>query len=109
MGAPSRSCVRWTLPLLCLVLLVSCTHDRVRPVSSWIGKHRDALLKEFGPPRSDTTLREGGRRLEYVPIQHSPENSRYAYGGMEVCRMIFMVDEAGIVTAWTFYGCRPNK
>ena len=91
-----------------MLMLVTCARDHVRPMSSWTGKHRDALIKELGPPRSETALRNGGSRLDYVPIGTWPEDSRYTYQQMEVCRMIFNVDKAGIIESWTFYGCSPK-
>lgn len=104
--------VTGTLLVSCGVLLVSCGYDGKswhweKRVGSSIGMHRSQLIKELGPPASETSLSESGSRLLYLEVRkHSGK-----YGGTimtVVCRTTFDADEEGIVRSATFHGCRPE-
>jgi hypothetical protein len=87
--------MRLLLPLLCVFLLGGCLSQTM---SAWEGKHRDNLIQEWGQPRQETELSDGGTSLVYIRTwadQH----------GVSTCRMVFNTDDAGIIRSWSDEGC----
>ena len=90
-----RTLMRLLIPVLLIVLLGGCLSQQM---SSWVGKHRDDLVREWGPPSQETKLTKGGTSLVYIRTwadQH----------GVNTCRRVFNTDDTGIIRTWSDDGC----
>lgn len=87
--------------LLVCILAVACSTLSGR-MQSWVGKHRDELVRVWGPPSQETTLGDGGSSLVYIQQRGSVYQGT---GFARTCRMVFSTNSAGIVTSWSYYGC----
>jgi hypothetical protein len=80
----------------------------INTVDSSIGKHRNQLITELGPPRSETPLDGGGSRLLFLQVKMFYGSGKYRtshFQHVEVCRAVFDADKEGIIRTATFYGC----
>ena len=80
-------------------------------VTRWIGKHKEDLYLELGPPNLHPKEAEDGRSelvwdmtIDRMPGQADEYNTLPLYGGMD-CRLIFFADKEGIVTNGRRDGC----
>ena len=81
--------------LLGFLILTGCLSSKM---DSWVGHHRDELVKTRGPPNQESTLSDGGKSMVY--IQYLANQYRGS-----TCRMVFNTDETGVVKSWSYYGC----
>ena len=86
---------RLLVPCLLAMLLSGCLSS---VMNSWKGKHRDDLVKSWGPPTQEAALADGGKSIVYVT--YSGDGS-----GIGTCRQIFNLDANGIIRSWAYSGC----
>jgi len=98
--------------LLCGLLTSGCaTYVMNRNMKSYEGKHRDVLIRKWGPPTQEAALSDGGKSLVYISHVSSysgpsPMNPYAAnQGSSGTCRMIFNTDKHDIIQSWAYYGC----
>lgn len=77
----------------------------------WIGKHKEDLYLELGPPNLHPKEAEDGpiemiwdMTIDRMPGRADEYNTLPLYGGVD-CRLIFFADKAGIVTSGRRNGC----
>jgi hypothetical protein len=80
-------------------------------VSRWIGKHKEDLYLELGPPNLHPKEAEDGTSemvwdmtIDRMPGQADQYNTLPLYGGVD-CRLIFFADKEGIITSGRRSGC----
>jgi hypothetical protein len=80
-------------------------------VTRWIGKHREDLYLELGPPNLHPKEAEDGTTemvwdmtIDRMPGQADEYQTLPLYGGGD-CRLLFLADAAGIVTSGRRVGC----
>lgn len=80
-------------------------------VARWIGKHKDDLYLELGPPNLHPKEAEDGTSemvwdmtIDRMPGQADEYNTLPLYGGVD-CRLIFFADKEGMVTSGRRNGC----
>ena len=78
-----------------LLVMMACAANTV---TSWEGKHRDALVRAWGPPDKTAQLSEGGTRLIYL-------QGVVAKSMDYMCQMVFDSDREGIIRSEWYYGC----
>jgi hypothetical protein len=75
-------------------------------MQSWVGHHRDDLLRSWGPPAQETRLSNGGSILSY----RSGGGQVFApMGNMVVgvplnCQQDFETNSAGRIVGWRYQG-----
>jgi hypothetical protein len=81
-----------------LLALAGCAEFSETP---WEGKHRDDLVRAWGPPTEQMKLADGGARLIYVRgvINRSMTS---------ICRMYFDTDPEGRIRSAGSRGCYPG-
>ena len=105
-----RAFLQVSLAVAIGVLLLSCGSNRKAvldsALSSWVGTHRDALVRAWGPPIEETRLSTGGSLLIY----HSGERQSDAAGGdtladmLQRCRTEIETDTYGKIVRWRHQG-----
>lgn len=80
-------------------------------VTRWIGKHKEDLYLELGPPNLHPKEAEDGTvemvwdmTIDRMPGQADEYNMLPLYGGVD-CQLIFFADKEGIVTSGRRNGC----
>ena len=80
-------------------------------ITRWIGKHKEDLYLELGPPNLHPKEAEDGTTemvwdmtIDRMPGQADEYNTLPLYGGVD-CRLIFFADKEGIVTSGHRNGC----
>ncbi len=80
-------------------------------ISRWIGKHKEDLYLELGPPNLHPKEAEDGKvemvwdmTIDRMPGQADEYNTLPLYGGVD-CRLIFLADKEGIVISGRRNGC----
>lgn len=80
-------------------------------ISRWIGKHKEDLYLELGPPNLHPKEAEDGTiemvwdmTIDRMPGQADEYNTLPLYGGVN-CQLIFFADKEGIVTSGRRNGC----
>ncbi len=80
-------------------------------ITRWIGKHKEDLYLELGPPNLHPKEAEDGTMemvwdmtIDRMPGQADEYDTLPLYGGVD-CRLIFFADKAGIVTSGRRNGC----
>ena len=80
-------------------------------ITRWIGKHKEDLYLELGPPNLHPKEAEDGTTemvwdmtIDRMPGQADEYNTLPLYGGVD-CRLIFFADKQGIVTSGHRNGC----
>ena len=96
--------------LLVLVLFVSmgCRASIDTRMASWVGEHRDAVVRSWGPPAQETTLSDGGVVMVYLSQRTGaivPMFGIYAMVPWRVCQMQFVTDGQLIVRSWQYRDC----
>lgn len=77
-------------------------------MDSWIGHHREELVKAWGPPAAEVPLREAGARLGSTSITYMQAPGLYTlqHGDLpSTCRMVFHAGAEGMITSLTYYLC----
>lgn len=92
--------MRSVLLVLCMLLIVGCFP---KAMPSWVGKHRDEAIRNWGLPRSENPLSTGGTTLVYT--DYKLLKTRYDSGIAE-CRMVFETNEQNIIVSAIDHGCR---
>ena len=97
-----------SLTLVISVLLLSCGPSQQgfldSTMYSWVGHHRNDLVRAWGPPIQDKPLSTGGTLLVY----HSSERQRDAQGNdtlrdmLQRCRMEIETDSSGKIVRWQY-------
>ena len=75
-------------------------------MNSWVGHHRDDLLRQWGPPSQEIQLSNGGRILSYsrgtgqvfVPL------GNMVVGVPRSCRQDFEINSSGRIVSWRYEG-----
>lgn len=103
--------MRWIVWALCAVFLAGCVNRMDVGMRKYEGRHRDDLVKRFGPPTQETSLSDGGTSMVYIErsASYSGPSPMNPYsmneGSTRTCRMIFNADKNGIIRTWAHYGC----
>src|SRR2546425_8926662 len=96
----------WGKILLLSCFLLACGPNLNEVMQSWVGHHRDDLLRSWGPPAQETKLSNGGAILTYRNTGQvfMPVGSMM-YGVPVTCQKDFEIDSAGRIVRWRFQGC----
>jgi hypothetical protein len=95
--------------LLSILLLLACGPSLKEVMDSWVGHHRDDLIRKWGPPTKETPLSNGGSILSY---QRSGGQVFVPVGSMVVasprsCQQDFETNSSGRIVNWRYEGrCR---
>jgi hypothetical protein len=80
-------------------------------VNRWIGKHKEDLYLELGPPNLHPKEAEDGTSemvwdmtIDRMPGQADEYHTLPLYGGVD-CRLIFFADKEGTITSGHRNGC----
>ena len=88
-----------------ILTVVGCSLFPQEQLEGWKGFHREDLLRAMGPPTQETSLPNGGQRLEYIQrITRYPSASQL-YGQSHECHKIFELDSEGTIQAVSETGC----
>lgn len=101
--------MRTVLVSLCLstVFVAGCGSVNYR-AESWVGHHRDELVRAWGSPSEELPLDEpgilaGSSTIVYLQL---PGSYSLKYGDLRsTCRMVFQASEAGVITSLAYYRC----
>ena len=101
--------MRTLLVSLCLstVLLAGCESINYRS-ESWVGHHRDELVRAWGSPSEELPLEEPGMLVGSSTIVYLqlPGGYYLKYGDLRTtCRMVFQATEAGVITSLAYQRC----
>ncbi len=80
--------------LYVLILANGCASTKTE-METWVGSTEAKVLSSWGAPQSTIEAGDGSRILTW----ESP------YGKNKVCRQSFTIDDARIVTNWSYRGC----
>lgn len=85
--------------LLCLLLVTGCVHRMSTYLDSWVGRNVDEVITQWGAPRREAALSDGGRVLtwERVLVNEANESS--------LCVRSFTVGTDNRITKWSATGC----
>lgn len=92
---------------LSLVILAGCGSYIYR-AESWVGHHREELVRAWGPPSLEVPLSEPGMLVGSSTIVYTQEPGVYSlkYGDLRsTCRMVFQVSEAGVISSLAYHRC----
>ena len=88
-----------------IIFVVGCSLFPQKQLEGWKGFHREDLVRAMGPPTQETSLPNGGQRLEYVErITRYPSASQL-YGKTYECHKTFDLDSEGTIQAVSEEGC----
>jgi hypothetical protein len=101
-----RAFLRVSLAVAISILLLSCGSNRKEvldsALSSWVGSHRDALVRAWGPPIQEKPLSTGGSLLIYHTGERVPDavGGETLVGMLQRCRTEIETDSSGKVVRW---------
>lgn len=82
-------------------------------LNDWVGKERDELIQEWGPPTKQEAFSTGDVAYEYLSTDgnHNPDHqlsSRELTGYNVGCRTVFVLNNSDVITGWRRegYNCR---
>ena len=92
--------------VLMFALLAACGPSLKEVMGSWVGTHRDDLIRKWGPPTQETRLSNGGAILSY---QRGGRQVIAPIGNMFVsktltCRQDFETNSSGRIVNWSYEG-----
>lgn len=74
-------------------------------LKGWVGFHREELIRVMGPPTRETSLPDGGTRLEFVQRITRHPSAAQQYGVSYICHKTFDLDAKGFITDASEEGC----
>lgn len=81
-------------------------YNMSKAMESWVGHHRDEVVRKWGPPAQETRLSDGGVSMVYSEVWGSSYYTQRGGGGhVTTCRQIFSTDKDLIIRNWDFSGC----
>jgi hypothetical protein len=92
--------------VLILFLMISCGPSKKKIMDSWIGQHRDDLIRSWGPPSQEVPLSNGGKILSYLRgggQVYAPMGNMIV-GVPRNCRADFESDPSGRIINWRYEG-----
>ena len=87
------------------VLLAGCRTLDQR-MEHYVGKHRDELVNNWGPPTEEKKLKNGGTRIVYVVDNPLIHPNQYVDPTLRICEKIFITDSRGIIQSYSHHNCR---
>ena len=87
-------------------LLTACGPSNKEIMQSWVGMHRDDLMRSWGPPTQEVPLSTGGMLLSYTRGRgqvYAPAGNMVV-GVPRSCRADFETDASGKITNWRYEG-----